>query len=215
MSVSKILNYTSIHSNGNSSDSNYKLKLNVLDKSGNYVLHKDFVRQLGSKRNQTASTKTRGEVRGGGRKPWRQKGTGRARAGSNRSPLWKGGGVVFGPKPKKSRIKTTKKERRLSLQTLLYNKKLNTLTIKDLEKNLAHAKTKNFLKICQDCSIDLNKKVLVVVSEKTLALKRSTRNLRNVEVISAQHLNTLSLAKANQIILTSLAINIIKENYCE
>ena len=83
-------------------------------------------------------------------KPWRQKGTGRARAGSSRSPLWKGGGVIFGPKPKKISLKLNKKERRLALQTLLYNKKNNIVLIDDLENEVTEPKTKSFLKICQD-----------------------------------------------------------------
>ena len=152
---------------------------------------------------------------GGGRKPWRQKGTGRARAGSNRSPLWKGGGVIFGPKPKSIPIKLNKKERRLALQTLLYNKKNNILIIDNFESEITQPKTKNFLKICQNCSINLDQKLLLIVSKKTNILKLATQNLKNVELISASNLNTLSLLKAKQIILTSLAINDIKEIYCD
>merc|ERR1712228_533246 len=103
------------------------IKLNVLEDSGNYLIHKDILRHQISQKQGTVSTKTRSEVRGGGRKPWRQKGTGRARAGSNRSPLWKGGGVIFGPKPKIKKQKLNKKEYRLAIQTLLYNKK-NSIT---------------------------------------------------------------------------------------
>merc|ERR1712125_269991 len=139
------------------------IKLNVLEDSGNYLLHKDLLRHLSSQRQGTVSTKTRSEVRGGGRKPWQQKGTGRTRAGSNRSPLWKGGGVIFGPKPKKVSFKLNKKERRLALQTLLYNKKNNILIIKDLETSLIETKTKKFLKICKNCQIDLDQKILVIV----------------------------------------------------
>merc|ERR1712153_281954 len=93
--------------------------------NANYLIHKDILRHQISKKQGTASTKTRSEVRGGGRKPWKQKGTGRARAGSNRSPLWKGGGVIFGPKPKTMQHKLNKKEFQLALRTLLYNKKNN------------------------------------------------------------------------------------------
>ena len=183
--------------------------------NASHIVHRALTRQLNNARQGNACTKTRSEVRGGGRKPWRQKGTGRARAGSNSSPLWKGGGVVFGPKPKKVFLKVNKKERRLALQTLLYNKKNNILIIENLENEITDPKTKIFLKVCQDCSINLDQKVLVVVTKKTIPLKRATQNLKNVELISASNLNTFSLLKAKQIILTPLAINDIKEIYCE
>ena len=91
MTIQKFIAYTPLDINGNQVDSKQELQLNILETSGNYLLHKDVVRHFRSKRQGTVSTKTRSEVRGGGRKPWKQKGTGRARAGSNRSPLWKGG----------------------------------------------------------------------------------------------------------------------------
>jgi len=215
MTVQKFITYTPLDINGQKLDSTHELQLNVLEKSGNYLLHKDLLRHFNSQKQGTVSTKTRSEVRGGGRKPWRQKGTGRARAGSNRSPLWKGGGVIFGPKPKKIVLKLNKKERRLALQTLLYNKKKNSLIIENLENEINEPKTKTFLKICQNCNINLDQKVLVVVSKKTTPLKLSTQNLKNVELISASNLNTFSLLKAKQIILTPLAISDIKEIYCD
>ena len=213
MTIQKFITYTSLDIDGKKLGSNYELKLNVLEKSGNYLLHKDLLRHYSSQKQGTVSTKTRSEVRGGGRKPWKQKGTGRARAGSNRSPLWKGGGIIFGPKPKKVFLKLNKKERKLALQTLLYNKKENILIIENLENT--EPKTKNFLEICRNCAVDLNQKIIVIVSNKTIPLKLSTQNLKNVELISALNLNTLSLLKAKQIILTPLAINYIKEIYCD
>ncbi len=112
-------------------------------------------------------------------------------------------------------LKLNKKERRLALQTLLYNKKNNIVLIENLETGISEPKTKNFLKICQDCDINLNQKILVVVSKKTMPLKLSIQNIKNIELISASNLNTLSLLKAKQIILTPLAINDIKEIYCD
>ena len=215
MTVQKFIKYTPLDINGKSLDFTCELKLNILELSGNYLIHRDFLRHCTSQKQGTVSTKTRSEVRGGGRKPWRQKGTGRARAGSNRSPLWKGGGVIFGPKPKISSLKINKKERRLALQTLLYNKKNNILIIENLENGINGPKTKDFLKICQNCTVNLNQKLLIIVSEKTIPLKLSTQNLKNVELISASNLNTFSLLKAKQIILTPLAINDIKEIYCD
>lgn len=215
MTIQKFITYTPLDIKGNQLSETHELELAVLENSGNYLLHKDILRHSSSQTQGTLSTKTRSEVRGGGRKPWRQKGTGRARAGSSRSPLWKGGGVIFGPKPKKNSLKLNKKERRLTLQTLLYNKKNNLVLIENLENGIERPKTKDFLTVCQDCKINLDQKVLVIVSKKTTPLKLSTQNLKNVELILASNINTLSLLKAKQIILTPLAINDIKEIYCD
>ena len=215
MTVQKFIKYTPLVLTGKKLESAHELELTVLENSGNYLLHKDLLRHYNSQRQGTSSTKTRSEVRGGGRKPWRQKGTGRARAGSNRSPLWKGGGVIFGPKPKTVSLKLNKKERRLALQTLIYNKKNNILIIEDLETKFTTSKTKEFLKICENCSINLNQKILVIVSQKTVPLKLASQNIKNVELILASNINTLSFLKAKQIVLTPLAINDIKEIYCD
>lgn len=216
MTTQKVIKYTSFDSDGKELiESNHSLPLNILEKSGNYLLHKDLLRHFTAQKQLTASTKTRSEVRGGGRKPWRQKGTGRARAGSNRSPLWRGGGVIFGPKPKKKTLKLNRKERQFALQTLLFSKKKNSVIIEDLETKILEPKTKNFLTICKNCEIDLNQKILVIVSKKTKSLKLSTQNLKNIELISASNINTFSLLKAKKILLTPMAINDIKEIYCE
>lgn len=214
MTVQKFVTYNVLNADGQILNDQQKLELKVLDTSGNYVIHKDLFRQQIQQKQGTVSTKTRSEVRGGGRKPWRQKGTGRARAGSNRSPLWKGGGVIFGPKPKTLSLKLNKKERLLSLQTLLYNKRNNILVLDNLEEIFTSAKTKLFLDLCNKLNIDLNRKVLIVVSKKTNYLKLSTRNVKNVELTSASNLNTLSLIKATQILTTPAALNEIKEIYC-
>jgi large subunit ribosomal protein L4 len=215
MTVQTFIKYTPLDKNGQKFNSTHELKLKILEESGNYLLHKDLLKHFNSQKQATSSTKTRSEVRGGGRKPWRQKGTGRARAGSNRSPLWKGGGVIFGPKPGKSSFKLNKKERRLALQTLIFNKKNTILVIENLEIETIEPKTKAFLKICQDCSVNLNQNVLVIVSKKLPALKLATQNIKNVELILASNLNTLSLLKSKQIVLTPSAINDIKEIYCD
>jgi large subunit ribosomal protein L4 len=215
MTIQKFIKYTPLDITGKSVNSTQELLLNVLEESGNYLLHKDLLRHSSMKRQGTVSTKTRSEVRGGGRKPWQQKGTGRARAGSNRSPLWKGGGVIFGPKPKILSFKLNKKERRLALQTVLYNKKNNIVIIENLEDGLTEFKTKSFIAICRNCQINLNQKILLVVSRKTGALKSATQNIQNVELVLASNLNTFSLLKAKQIILTPLSINEIKETYCD
>ena len=215
MSVQRVITYNPVSLTGDKLDSTYELKVKIIESSGNYLVHKDILRHHITNKQSTASTKTRSEVRGGGRKPWKQKGTGRARAGSNRSPLWKGGGVSFGPKPKTNHYKLNKKERRLALQTLLYNKKDNILVIENLENSFETPKTKYLCNACKSCGINLNNKTLLIVLEKNTSLKLSVQNLKNVELICASHLNTLSLIKAKQIILTPLALNHIKETFCE
>ena len=217
MTVQKIIEYNSLDSNGQISSDKYDFTLNILEDSGNYLIHRDIIRHQLSQKQGTVSTKTRSEVRGGGKKPWQQKGTGRARAGSNRSPLWRGGGVIFGPKPKTTslKLKLNKKERNLALQTLFYNKRNNISVIGELESLINEPKTKVFCDICKNYNLDLNQKILLVVSKKTTPLKLSTKNLKNVELISASNLNTLSLLKAKQILLTPLAVNDIKEIYCD
>jgi large subunit ribosomal protein L4 len=214
MTVQKFIQYNSLDLNGQILNDEHKLELNVLQNSGNYLVHKDILRHHVSQKQSTSSTKTRSEVRGGGRKPWKQKGTGRARAGSNRSPLWKGGGVIFGPKPKVNFLKLNKKERKLALQTLLYNKRNNVLILTGLEESIDTPKTKYLENILKNCRVQLDKKVLLVVSKKTIPIKLSVRNMKNVELISASNLNTLSLLKAKQILLTPLAIKDIKETFC-
>ena len=215
MAVQKIIEYNSLDSNGKISSDKYNFKLNILEDSGNYLIHRDILRHQLSQKQGTVSTKTRSEVRGGGKKPWQQKGSGRARAGSNRSPLWRGGGVIFGPKPKTTNLKLNKKERNLALQTLFYNKRNTISIIGELESLVIEPKTKGFCDICKNYNIDINQKILLVVSTKTTSLKLSTRNLKNVELICASNLNTLSLLKAKQILLTPLAVNDIKEIYCD
>lgn len=202
----KTIGYSPIISTGEKINLRCKLRLKILEKSGNYLVHKDILRHHNSKRQGTASTKTRSEVRGGGRKPWKQKGTGRARAGSNTSPLWKGGGVIFGPKPRIKKYKLNRKEHRLALQTLLHNKKDNILVINSLEEYFKRVKTKDFYKICKNCNVNLTQKILLVVAYKTTSLKLSVRNIENIELISSEELNILSLIKAKQIILTPLAM---------
>nr|QYB18927.1 ribosomal protein L4 [Climaconeis sp.] len=221
MTVKKSIEYISLDITGKQTNSNYELNLNVSENIGNYLLYNNLLRHLQSKRQNTSSTKTRAEVRGGGRKPWQQKGTGRARAGSNRSPLWKKGGVIFGPKPNKLKLKLNKKERSLALQTLIYNKKNIIVIIENLENLTDKLKTKNFLKIFENCKINQNQKTLLVVLEKTQQLKLATKNIKNVELISVSHLNILSILKVKQIIFTPSTISYInylasfKENYCD
>ena len=215
MTVQKFVTYNVLDSEGQILNDQQKLELTVLETSGNYLIHKDITRQQIQKKQGTVSTKTRGEVRGGGRKPWRQKGTGRARAGSNRSPLWKGGGVIFGPKPRTFTYKVNKKERQIALQTLLYSKRKQVSLINNLEEEFKHPKTKEFTNLCKNCSIQLDTPTLFVVLKKTQALLLASKNIKNIELISVSDLNTLSLLKSKQIVITTKALNYMKEIYHE
>jgi len=215
MTVQKSVSYNVLDIAGQALDNKETLTLRVLENSGNYLIYKDVLRHHTNLRQGTVSTKTRSEVRGGGRKPWRQKGTGRARAGSNRSPLWKGGGVIFGPKPRKFNYKINKKERQLAFQTLFYSKRNQVLLVQNLEDEFKLPKTKEFINLCKNCNIQLDQKTLLVVSEKTPALLLATRNIKNIEIISVSHLNTLSVLKAKQIVVTTQALNYMKEIYGE
>ena len=215
MAVQKFIKYNQLDQTGKIIDNENTLTLKIIEKSGNYLIHRDIIRHQLNQKQGTLSTKTRGEVRGGGRKPWRQKGTGRARAGSNSSPLWKGGGVIFGPKPKIIVTKLNKKERNLALQTLLYNKRNNIVVIDNLELIIKNPKTKQFSDFCNVCKINIKQKILLIVSEKTGPLRLSTKNLKNLELISVLNLNTLSLLKAKQILITSSALDLLKETYCD
>ena len=215
MAVQKFIKYNQLDKTGKIIDNENTLTLKIIEKSGNYLIHRDIIRHQLNQKQGTLSTKTRGEVRGGGRKPWRQKGTGRARAGSNSSPLWKGGGVIFGPKPKIIVTKLNKKERNLALQTLLYNKRNNIVVIDDLELIIKNPKTKQFCDFCNVCKINIKQKTLLIVSEKTRPLRLATKNLKNLELISVLNLNTLSLLKAKQILITPSALHLLKETYCD
>lgn len=171
----------------------------------NHLIHRDILRLQLSQKQGTVSTKTRSEVRGGGKKPWRQKGTGRARAGSSRSPLWKGGGVIFGPKPKTVTLKVNKKERRLALRTLFYNKRESLEIIQGIEVSFytgQYKKTKDFISFLGNKK---NEKILFVIAARSPQLEKIVRNFKNIELTTATSLNTLSLLKAKKIVITEFA----------
>nr|YP_009027595.1 50S ribosomal protein L3 [Neoporphyra perforata]AGV01102.1 50S ribosomal protein L3 [Neoporphyra perforata]AHB35089.1 50S ribosomal protein L3 [Neoporphyra perforata]AHB35298.1 50S ribosomal protein L3 [Neoporphyra perforata]AIA19460.1 50S ribosomal protein L3 [Neoporphyra perforata]AIA19669.1 50S ribosomal protein L3 [Neoporphyra perforata] len=212
MTVKTQLNYQVYNWEGQISGS-ADLNLKVSQDSGMYLVHRALVKQSNQKRQGSANTKTRSEVRGGGRKPWRQKGTGRARAGSIRSPLWRGGGVIFGPKPRSFAKKMNKKERQLALRTALNNKSVNTLIVENFNSHFQQPKTKMFMEAIQRWNLDLSKKVLVVVDGKDPNVYLSVRNLHNVEIISADTLNIMALLAAHKIIITVDALSKIQEVY--
>lgn len=182
----------------------------VLDKT-NYVIYRAFQTQSTNERQGTTSTKTRAEVRGGGRKPWKQKGTGRARAGSNRSPLWKGGGVTFGPKPKEYSQKINRKEWRLSLRLLLLKKQENITVVENFK--LDSFKTKDLTKTLTDLSGNYSEKTVIIVPNIEENLRRASKNLKNVRVLQANCLNIKDLLLTKSIIIAKESLKIIEETY--
>lgn len=176
----------------------------------NAVLYDAIVLSRASLRQGTHATKTRSEVSGGGRKPWKQKGTGNARQGSIRAPHWVGGGVVFGPTPEKNYAKKmNRKERRLALKSALaYKAQEKELIVVD-SLTLETPKTKEMLHVLE--SLKANRKTLVVVDELTDNLILATRNLENVVLIDADEINTLDVVSADNMIITEAAVKRIEE----
>jgi large subunit ribosomal protein L4 len=178
-----------------------------------HIVHRALIRQTNNARQGTACAKTRAEVRGGGRKPWKQKGTGRARAGSIRSPLWRGGGVIFGPKPKDYNMKMNRKERRLALRTAMMSRLEDTIVVQDFATNLAQPKTKEFVQAMTRWGVEADSKVLIIVAEVEDNTLLSIRNIGNVKMISASGLNVFDILNADQIVATAEAIAKIQEVY--
>jgi len=167
------------------------------------VLHEVVTWQRAKRRAGTASTKTRGEVSGGGRKPWRQKGTGRARAGSIRSPLWRGGGIVFGPKPRSYDYALPKKVRRLALKMALSSKVQNGRLLVLDDYPYTTPKTKDFVAVLK--KFDLAK-VLIVTAEGHRALELSARNVPEVRVLPSAGLNVYDLLRYEHLVLLAPAV---------
>lgn len=180
-----------------------------------HIVHRALVRQMNNARQGTACTKTRAEVSGGGRKPWRQKGTGRARAGSNRSPLWRGGGVIFGPKPRDFSVKMNRKERRLALRTALQSRAGDLLVVEDFAENLPRPKTKELLQAMTRWGVSPESKVLLIVAERNEMVYLSARNVSNLKLISATNLNIFDILSADQIVATTSALSAIQEVYSD
>lgn len=183
------------------------------EETASAVVHRALVRQLANQRQGTACTKTRAEVSGGGRKPWKQKGTGRARAGSNRSPLWRGGGVIFGPKPRDYSIKMNRKERRLALRTAFQSRVADLIVVEDFGVNLDRPKTKDMLAAFSRWGVVAGAKVLVILADRDENAYLSLRNVAGVKVITSGNLNMFDLLNADQIVVTASAIDSIKEVY--
>ena len=173
------------------------------------IVHSVLVNYLANQRQGTQSTKTRAEVRGGGRKPWRQKGTGRARQGSTRAPHWIKGGIVFGPHPRSYDKKMNRKERRLALKSALAYKNIDKELIVVDNFNLENAKTKDAKQALENLKVSKN--VLIVVNELDDNIILATRNLKNVNLLQANEINTLDIVAADNMIVTVDAVKTIEE----
>ena len=181
--------------------------------SAHDLVHRAVVRQLANARQGTASTLTRAEVAGGGRKPYKQKGTGRARQGSIRTPLRPGGGVVFGPKPRSYTLAMNRKERRLALRTALMSRISDITVVKGFGAGLETPKTKEITAALQRFGIDAGAKVLLVLDGASEAVRRSVRNLEKVKLIAADQLNVFDLLHANNLVVSEEALAKIQEVY--
>ena len=176
-----------------------------------HVMHLALRRQLNNARQGSACAKTRAEVSGGGKKPWKQKGTGRARAGSIRSPLFAGGGVVFGPKPRSYEFSMPQKARRLALRSALSARLDNTVLVKDFSE-ITEAKTKMVAESLK--ALKVEGKILIVANTKAAEngqLELAARNLPNVKIILPSNLNVKDLLEADSLVMTEAAILEITE----
>jgi large subunit ribosomal protein L4 len=184
------------------------------------LIHRAYLTQLKNSRKHLASTKTKAEVRGGGKKPWKQKGTGNARAGSNRSPLWAGGGVSFGPKPHLVRKKINKKEKKLAILSAFLLKKNQWLMVDDVEFNnfenqiaTSPIKTKDFVKFLKNLNINLTEKILIILPYSNLRIYHATKNIKTISLIKPNCLDIKQLLHSNRIILSKSSEELIYSTY--
>ena len=175
-----------------------------------HLVHMAVVNQLANNRQGTQSAKTRSEVSGGGRKPWRQKGTGHARQGSTRSPQWTGGGVVFAPKPRDYSFKMNKKEKRAALCSALSSKVADNKIVVLDAFNLDEVKTKKFAEVMSNLKVD---KALVVIEGENKNVVLSGRNIPTVKVSAANEINTYDVLKYETLVVTKAAVEKLEEVY--
>ena len=175
-----------------------------------HLIHMAVVNQLANNRQGTQSAKTRSEVSGGGRKPWRQKGTGHARQGSTRSPQWTGGGVVFAPKPRDYSFKMNKKEKRIALLSALSSKVADNKIVVLDAFNLDEVKTKKFAEVMSNLKVD---KALVVIEGENKNVVLSGRNIPTVKVSATNEINTYDVLKYETLVVTKAAVEKLEEVY--
>ena len=175
------------------------------------IVHSVLVNYLANQRQGTQSTKTRAEVSGGGRKPWRQKGTGRARQGSIRAPQWVKGGIALGPKPRSYKYTVNKKERRLAIRSVLSSKVLeNNLVVLD-KAEMKEIKTKDMVKTLANLKVE--GKTLILLPEKNENVQKSARNIKNVKTTLVNTINVYDLLKYNKLVVTLDAVKKLEEVY--
>ena len=175
------------------------------------VVHSVLVNYLANQRQGTQSTKTRAEVRGGGRKPWRQKGTGRARQGSIRAPQWIKGGIALGPKPRSYKYRVNKKEKQLAIKSLLSSKVLdNTLVVVD-KFDFKEIKTKQVVSAMKNLKVE--GKTLIMIPEKNEIIQKSARNVEDVRTISVSTINVFDLLKYKNLVVTVDTVKKLEEVY--
>ena len=175
-----------------------------------HLVHMAVLQQLANNRQGTQKAKTRSEVRGGGRKPWRQKGTGHARQGSTRAPQWTGGGVVFAPVPRDYSFKMNKKEKRAALKSVLTSKVQENKFIVLDELKLAEVKTKEMKKVLDNLKVE---KALVIIGDDSDNVVLSARNIAGVQTASVNTINVFDLLKYNTVIATKSSVASIEEVY--
>lgn len=213
MAVVETLNYKVRNvSEDTPSEKSVSLKLSVIENNSKYLIHRAIVNQDNKKRQGNACTKTRSEVRAGGKKPWKQKGTGQARSGSKNSPLWNGGGVAFGPRPRSYERKINSKEWKLALQTALFNSNNKITIIENFVDKVETPNTKNFLdKLAK--VINLEEKSLLILKEHNSNASLAVRNVAKLDILYSNTLNVKSILMAKNILITEDALQNIQKTY--
>lgn len=189
------------------------LKKDLSEKNSLFIIHRAYITQVKNKYKRTASTKTRSEVSGGGRKPWKQKGTGRARSGSNTSPLWKGGGVIFGPRPRTVKKKINIKERQLALTFGLYAKRNDITIVPNFDIFNENFKTKTVVNFLENLNLSTNDKIGLLLPIQNKNAYLATRNLKNIILMQVQNLDVEKLLSVKRIVTTKESIELFKTFY--
>lgn len=213
MALEKILTFPIKELTGTTTEKTIQLKLKLpkQNNTNNFVIQRAYLTQRYNERQGTANTLTRAEVRGGGRKPWKQKGTGKARAGSNTSPLWRNGGVSFGPKPKDYSNKINRKEWQLALRSLLIEKENNIVILNDF--NFDTFKTKTVKQSLENLNTKLFENTLFIVPKLEKDLLKATHNIKHLKVLLANNLNIKQILFAKNLFITETSLKIIEETY--